>query len=175
MPSLSSAMSGVSVKSFMSAWLWWAIALVSIIFDQVTKIAADTGLSYNEPLPITWFFNLTLRYNTGAAFSFLADASGWQRWFFLIISSAVSVLLLWWITRANFQNKKLECLGLALILGGAIGNLYDRMVYGHVIDFLEFHYKGWYFPAFNIADSCICVGAGFLLLDMVLAGKKQNG
>lgn len=163
----------LSKKAYSAALLWYLVALAAIAVDQLTKYLADTGLSYNQAWELTWFFNLTLRYNPGAAFSFLANESGWQRWFFTGISVVVSLGLVAWIAKVNAEAKKLECWAFALILGGAVGNLIDRAFYGHVIDFLEFHYQDWYFPAFNIADSCICVGAGLLILDMLLSNKKS--
>jgi len=114
-------------------------------------------------MEITPFFNLVLAYNKGAAFSFLADAGGWQRGFFISLAVVISAFLLW-MMRAHPANRLL-CVALALVFGGAMGNLYDRVVLGHVVDFIQIHGAGYYFPAFNVADSAISVGAGLLILD----------
>lgn len=156
-------------------WCWYALAAFVVLLDQVTKQLADGGaLTYNTPVEITGFFNITLRYNTGAAFSMFADAGGWQRYMLGGIAAAVSVGLVYWI--AKIQPKKwVEVLGLSLVLGGAIGNLYDRVVLGHVVDFIEFHWKdAYYFPAFNIADMAISAGAACLLFDAFFLQKKSQ-
>ncbi len=140
-----------------------AVAAVLVIADQWTKLAISSNLRYGESVAITSFFNLVLVYNKGAAFSFLSDAGGWQRVFFIGITSAAIIVLTWLI--AKHHEEKLFRWGLTLILGGAIGNLIDRIAYGHVIDFLDFHYAGWHFWAFNVADSAISVGAALLILD----------
>ncbi len=140
-----------------------AVSLVLVIADQWTKLAISSNLRYGESVPITSFFNLVLVYNKGAAFSFLSDAGGWQRVFFICITSAAIIVLMWLI--AKHESEKLFRWGLTLILGGAIGNLIDRIAYGHVIDFLDFHFAGWHFWAFNVADSAITVGAALLILD----------
>ncbi len=140
-----------------------AVSAVLVIADQWTKLAISSNLRYGESVAITSFFNLVLVYNKGAAFSFLSDAGGWQRVFFIGITSAAIIVLTWLI--AKHHEEKLFRWGLTLILGGAIGNLIDRIAYGHVIDFLDFHYAGWHFWAFNVADSAISVGAALLILD----------
>lgn len=158
-----------------SAWRWWLLVLVLLVLDQITKIWANTALNYDQPVEIVPFFNLTLRYNYGAAFSFLHDQGGWQRWFFTVIASVVSVALVAWISRiGTVKEKALEACALSLVLSGAVGNLYDRVSYGYVIDFLEVYYKSHYWPAFNIADSAICIGAGLMILDMLLNKKKED-
>ncbi len=121
-------------------------------------------MNLRDSIDILPFFNLTYVHNYGAAFSFLSDESGWQRWFLSIIAITISGLLIWWLKRLPASNKIL-CGAYSLVLAGAIGNLYDRMYYGYVIDFLHFYYESWHFPAFNIADSAICVGAALLLFD----------
>ena len=141
----------------------FAVAAVLVIADQWTKLAISSNLRYGESVSITSFFNLVLVYNRGAAFSFLSDAGGWQRVFFIGITSAAIIVLTWLI--AKHHEEKLFRWGLTLILGGAIGNLIDRVAYGHVIDFLDFHWAGWHFWAFNVADSAISVGAALLILD----------
>jgi len=153
---------------------WWALALILFALDWVTKQAIESKLFYGQEIAIFPFFDLTLRYNTGAAFSFLAEAGGWQRWFFSLIALAVVVGISWRLVKIAEINR-LEALALTCILGGAIGNLYDRLVYGHVVDFLQFHWQqSWYFPAFNIADSAITIGVILMLLESFVA-KKQEG
>ncbi len=147
-------------------WLWLGIALITLILDQLTKIAVVGAFQLGEALPITSFFNLVRVHNPGAAFSFLADAGGWQRWFFTglgVIAAGVMVYLL-----RMHAGQTLFCLALSLLLGGAVGNVIDRLLYSHVIDFLDFYYGTWHFPAFNVADSAITVGAGLLILDELL-------
>lgn len=155
-----------------STWGWYALALVLIVLDQLTKFIATEQLIYGEPVLVTSFFNFTLLHNTGAAFSFLSDAGGWQRWFFGAIAAVVSVVLTIWIARLG-SEKRWEACALALVLSGAIGNLYDRMAMGYVVDFIALHYQGYSWPAFNIADSAICIGAAMLLWDMFRAEKKE--
>lgn len=138
-----------------------------IVLDQLSKWLAETSLPPYQPLAILPSFNLTLMYNTGAAFSFLADAGGWQRWFFLTLSGLVSIALVIWLSRLKPGETRLA-LALALILGGAVGNLIDRVWHGHVIDFIQLYYQNWFWPAFNLADSAITVGAGLLILDSLL-------
>ncbi|MBM4226967.1 MAG: lipoprotein signal peptidase [Gammaproteobacteria bacterium] len=134
-----------------------------VLVDQATKIAAVKWLTYQQALPVLPGFNLTLMHNPGAAFSFLADAGGWQRWFFAALALAVSIWLVFLI-RASAPSGRLYRLGLTLILGGAVGNLIDRLRLGYVIDFVELYYRAWSWPAFNVADSAITIGAGFFLL-----------
>lgn len=145
-------------------WLWLALAV--ILLDQATKQLAEALLSYGQPVYLLPVLDFTLLYNPGAAFSFLADQGGWQRWFFTAISVAVSLMLMVWMKRLPREQIWLP-VALALILGGAIGNLFDRMVYGHVIDFISVHWDRAYFPAFNIADSAITVGALMMAVDVV--------
>lgn len=161
-------------------WIWYGISLIVIILDQLSKQWAEAALGAGQSVVITSFFRFELAYNLGAAFSFLGDAGGWQRWFFAVIALAVSVFIVGWIARLARQGdaeKKLELLALCLILGGALGNLYDRVVLGHVIDFIVWHYQDHYWPTFNIADSAICVGAAFLVVDMLFlkGGEIQQG
>jgi signal peptidase II len=140
-----------------------AVSVVLVVADQWTKYAITSNLRYGESVAVTSFFNLVLVYNKGAAFSFLSDAGGWQRVFFIGITCVAIVVLSWLI--AKHESEKLFRWGLTLILGGAIGNLIDRIAYGHVVDFLDFHFAGWHFWAFNVADSAITIGAGLLILD----------
>lgn len=152
-------------------WPWLALAIAVIILDQVTKQAILSSFAYGERLNLLPVFDLTLVYNYGAAWSFLSDAGGWQRWFFTVISAVVSIILIVWIWRlARDANKSgpaqtLLLVALSLILGGAVGNLIDRAIYGYVIDFLLVYYQEHHFPVFNVADSAITIGAGFLILD----------
>lgn len=141
-------------------WLWVSLAI--IIVDQLTKAAILASFAPGGELPVTSFFSLVLTFNTGAAFSFLAAASGWQRWLFAGIAIVASGLIIWLLQRGGNAGY---CLGLALILGGAIGNLWDRLALGQVVDFLLFHYARWSYPAFNVADSAITVGAALLIVD----------
>lgn len=145
----------------------WLSALI-IALDQATKHLAETLLVMHQPAPVLPSFNLLLTYNTGAAFSFLAGASGWQRWFFLALGLAVSIGLIVWLHRLKPEQKWLA-LALALILGGAVGNLIDRIWLGQVIDFIQIYYDHWYFPAFNVADSAISVGAVLMVLDSLFS------
>lgn len=154
----------------MLKWLGLAIALVGL--DQLTKYLADTQLVYGQPVEIFSWFNLTLAYNTGAAFSFLASASGWQRWFFTAIALVAVVVITFWLRKLK-PHEWLVALSLSLILSGAVGNLIDRVFYGHVIDFIQWHYKGYYWPAFNIADSAISVGAVLLVVHSLFS--RQHG
>ena len=153
------------LKSFKETglrWLW--IAAVAFIFDQITKHMVIGGMELYQSIQIWPFFNLTHVHNYGAAFSFLSDAGGWQRWFFTLIAVAVSALILWWL-RQTSREQVLLPIGFSLILGGAIGNLYDRLAYGYVVDFLDFYYQSYHWPAFNVADSAIFLGAAILILD----------
>lgn len=142
---------------------WLFAALVIIVLDQVTKIGFDRMLEYGERLHVLPFFDFTLLYNRGAAFSFLAGADGWQRWFFTGLGTAAAIFIVWLIR--NNREQRLFCAALALILGGALGNVIDRLIYGHVVDFLLFYWNNWYFPAFNIADAAITVGAILMIYD----------
>ncbi len=142
---------------------WLSISAVVVALDLYTKHLIQRAFEYGEHLTITSFFDLVRYHNEGAAFSFLADAGGWQKWFFSGIS-VIAILVITYLLKKH-QHQKLFCLGLALVLGGAIGNLYDRLTLGYVVDFLSFHYQNWYYPAFNVADSAICVGVALLLMD----------
>ena len=161
-----------------------------IVLDQITKQLADTRLQLHVPHSIIdGSVNFTLMYNKGAAFSFLSDAGGWQRWFFMVLSTVISVVLFVWLKKVATENRLLAC-GLALILGGAVGNLIDRVLFGHVIDFFQYYYAAdsclpgftgvigiqgmqCYYPAFNIADSAIFLGASCLIADMIRDYKKH--
>lgn len=146
-----------------AAW-WYGLAVGLVLLDQYTKGLASSLLDYGRPVEVFSWFNLTLQHNTGAAFSFLSDAGGWQRYFFTAIASVVSIGLAVWLFLMP-RSQRLLALSLGLILGGALGNLWDRVALGYVVDFISVHYQDKYFPAFNIADSAITVGAGMMLLD----------
>ena len=152
-------------------WLW--LTLLVLVIDLTTKVYFDNSLQmYQQIVVIPDLFSWTLAYNTGAAFSFLADSTGWQRWLFALIAVVVSTVLVVWLKRLG-RNDTWLAIALALILGGALGNLYDRIAYGHVVDFILVHWQNrWYFPAFNFADSAICVGAVMLALDMFKSKKS---
>ncbi|UAA39992.1 signal peptidase II [Paraneptunicella aestuarii] len=143
-------------------WLW--VAAIAFGIDQITKFMVLDGMELYQSIQIMPFFNLTHVHNYGAAFSFLSDAGGWQRWFFTLIAVSVSGLILWWL-RQTSKEQVLLPIAFSLILGGAIGNLFDRLVHGYVIDFLDFYYQNYHWPAFNIADSAIFLGAAILILD----------
>ncbi len=151
-------------------WLAWAVAI--FIADQVTKMLILDAYRLGDATPITSFFNIVRAHNTGAAFSFLADAGGWQRWAFTGIGVAATVFIVWQL-RAH-PGQKLFCFALSSILGGAVGNVVDRLMHGYVVDFLDFYARGYHFPAFNLADSAITVGAICLVLDELLRMKKSK-
>jgi signal peptidase II len=152
---------------------WWWLSALVIVLDQATKYLAETLLVMHQPVPVMPSFNFMLTYNTGAAFSFLAGAGGWQRWFFLGLGSLVSIGLIIWLRRLKPGEKWLAA-ALALILGGAIGNLIDRAWLGQVIDFIQLYYDRWYWPAFNIADSAITLGAALLVLDSLWSRNARD-
>jgi signal peptidase II len=142
---------------------WLALAVLLALADQASKSAVSSGLHLGEVREMTSFFNLVLAHNRGAAFSFLSDAGGWQRLLFIAIAALATAVIVAMLLRHSGEG--LFCAGLALILGGALGNLWDRIALGYVVDFLDFHAFGWHFWAFNLADSAITVGAGLLILD----------
>ena len=151
---------------------WLVLSLLVLVIDQVSKAHFEGTLEmFQQIVVIPDYFSWTLAYNTGAAFSFLADGGGWQRWLFALIAVVVSAVLVVWLKRLG-RNETWLAIALALVLGGALGNLYDRIALGHVIDFILVHWQNrWYFPAFNFADSAICVGAIMLALDMFKGNK----
>ena len=158
--------------------LWLGIALVVLLIDQITKLLIVDSFAWGDSQPLTAYFTLVRVHNSGAAFSMLSNASGWQRWFFTGIGVVATGFILWMLR--SHPTQKLFCFALALVLGGAVGNVIDRLAYGHVIDFLDFHwdflaplfYQG-HFPAFNVADSAISVGAVSLILDELLRVRKS--
>ncbi|OUS30392.1 signal peptidase II [Thalassotalea sp. 42_200_T64] len=152
-------------------WLW--LAIIMLVIDQVTKHTVVFFMDYRESIAVMPYFNLTYVHNPGAAFSFLADQGGWQRWFFTIIAAVVSVLLIVWMAKTPKQDKLIG-IAFALILSGAVGNLIDRMMFGYVIDFLDFYLGNKHWPAFNVADSAIFVGAGLMILDALYNSDKSG-
>ncbi|WP_322521584.1 signal peptidase II [Guyparkeria halophila] len=141
-------------------WLWLSLGV--LVGDQLTKWAALVGLTYARPVEVLPFFDLTLLYNTGAAFSFLADHDGWQRWFFVFLAVVITVALLAWLAFVAIRDGRIKA-GITLLIGGALGNVIDRVLYGHVVDFLDFHVAGWHWPAFNIADAAITIGVALII------------
>ena len=157
-----------------TGWLW--VSVIVIVLDQITKALVNRSLNLYESIDLLPVLSLTHLHNTGAAFSMLADAPGWQRWFFIVLALVVSVALMVWLRRIKNNDQPLLAIGLALVLGGALGNVIDRVWLGYVVDFVHVHWDriGFSFAAFNVADSAICVGAGCLLLDGLLEGRKKN-
>lgn len=151
---------------------FFIIGLV-LFLDIVTKVVVESFISYGAVIEILPIFELTLVYNYGAAFSFLADAGGWQKWLFLGISLAASVFFLAWLFQLK-SNQKILALALSLLLAGALGNLIDRAINGYVVDFLSFHWQEHYFPAFNVADSSITIGVIFLLIDTLFNSSHKG-
>lgn len=155
-----------------SLWPWLAWAVLLVIADQFTKTLILGYYRLGDATYVTSFFNVVRTHNTGAAFSFLADAGGWQRWLFTGIAVATAAFILWQL-RAH-PGQRLFCFALSSILGGAIGNVVDRLQHGYVVDFLDFHLRGWHFPAFNVADAAITVGAACLILDELLRVRRER-
>jgi signal peptidase II len=151
---------------------WLLVSVCVIALDQLSKLYFNQHLQLGQSIELLPVFSWTLAYNYGAAFSFLHDAGGWQRWFFAAIAVVVSTGLAIWLTRLS-QNTKFLALAIALLLGGAIGNVYDRIAYGYVIDFIHVHYLTWHFPVFNLADCAITVGAIMLIIDSLFLEKKR--
>ena len=156
-------------------WLW--ISVLTVALDQLTKYIAEAELLLHKPVAvIPGFFNFTLMYNKGAAFSFLSDAGGWQRILFTGLSTVISIFLFFWLKQLSKDEEQkhnhILQIAITLILGGAIGNLIDRALTGEVVDFIQVYYSTYYFPAFNIADSAITVGAGLLILDMIMETRR---
>jgi signal peptidase II len=156
------------------AWVWLVVSAVVIVLDWYTKQWVSQSLELYRPQEVFSWFNITLAHNYGAAFSFLSDAGGWQRWFFIVLAVGVSAVLLVWLIRLP-RREWMTGLGLSLILGGAIGNVIDRIRLGYVVDFIDVHFGGWHYPAFNIADSAITCGVILLLLDVFLVSFRSKG
>jgi len=152
---------------------WLSISLLVIVLDQATKSIAVSSLVLSQPVNLFPGFNFTLAYNEGAAFSFLSDASGWQRWFFSGVAVVVSIAIVFWLKSLSAEHR-LTIISLTLILGGAIGNVWDRITLGHVVDFIDVYYSNYHWPAFNIADSAITVGAAMLILDSIIHARHEK-
>lgn len=155
----------------MLKWLW--LSLLAVILDQASKFTIAGTMQLYESIQIMPFFKLTYVHNTGAAFSFLSEAGGWQRWFFAGLALVISAVIVVWITRLK-KHETLLAVALALVLGGAIGNLIDRLAYGYVIDFLDVYYESWHWPAFNIADSAITLGVMLMLAESFGLGRPKH-
>jgi signal peptidase II len=160
-----------------SLWFWLGLAAVVILADQVTKTLILGEFKYGDSRPVTEWFNLVRAHNKGAAFSFLADAGGWQRWFFVGLGAVASVFIVWMLR--SHPAQKLFCFAVSMIMGGAVGNVIDRLLHGYVVDFLQFRFAlleplfpGGYFPSFNVADSAITLGAICLILDEILRVRR---
>ena len=167
-----STQSGQAGSNGVGMWPWLAWAVLLMGADQITKTLILNHYQLGDSTFITSFFNIVRAHNTGAAFSFLADAGGWQRWLFTGIGVAATIFIVWQL-RAH-PGQKLFSFALSSILGGAVGNVVDRLMHGYVVDFLQFHYAGWYFPSFNLADSAITVGAACLILDELLRVRRER-
>ena len=155
-----------------TAWLWLSLAVLAA--DQATKWLVTRQFELYESVEVNPYLDLTLLHNTGAAFSFLADAGGWQRWFFIALGIVVSVVILFWLRRLPSRGQSWLAIGLSLVMGGALGNVIDRVHYGYVIDFIHVHYEDAYFPAFNVADSAITVGAICLIIDALFFSGRAD-
>ncbi len=155
----------------MLKWLW--LSFLALILDQWSKQIVDGSMQLFQSIPIMPYFNLTYVHNTGAAFSFLSQAGGWQRWFFAGLALTVSVIITVWLARLK-KHETLLAVALSLVLGGAVGNLVDRLLYGYVIDFLDVYYQDWHWPAFNIADSAITLGVALMLAESFGLGRAKN-
>ena len=154
---------------------WMAVAAIVVVADQVTKWAIIEWVALYEKIPLNNFINLTHQRNTGAAFSFLAEAGGWQRWFFVVLAVVVSFVIAVWLWRIRGERQAVLAAGLALVLGGAIGNLIDRIALGYVTDFIQVWFGSWAFPSFNVADAGISVGAAFLIIDaLFFSGREEK-
>ncbi len=163
---------GIDRESNKYGLKWLRLSALVLFLDQGTKILAEYYLELYRQVEIIPFMNLTLMQNEGAAFSFLADAGGWQRWFFVVVTIVITVFLLRWL-RSLSEDERWLAIAIALIIGGAIGNLIDRVQYGYVIDFLDLHAMGWHWPAFNIADSAIFIGAIIIVWDSIFGGDGK--
>ncbi|WP_430009133.1 signal peptidase II [Methylophaga lonarensis] len=155
----------------MMKWLW--LTAVVIVLDQASKWLMSAWLDLYQSVAVLPFFNLTLAHNSGAAFSFLANAGGWQRWFFIVLALTVSLVLLIWLSRLK-ASARMEAAALSLIMGGALGNVIDRFIHGYVVDFLDFHAAGYHWPAFNVADMAIFIGAALLIIDSLRKPSEHS-
>lgn len=160
-------------KGYASYTIWVSLSVLVIGLDQLTKWAIIKWVDLFDKIPVNSFVNITHQQNTGAAFSMLANASGWQRWFFIVLGTGVSAAILVWLWRIRRDRQIILSAGLSLVLGGAIGNVIDRIIHGYVVDFIQVLIFGWPFPSFNIADSAITVGAAFLIFDALFLSGRQ--
>jgi signal peptidase II len=164
-------MAGRSSGAAPSLWLWLGLAVVVVLLDQLSKTLVIGALQLNDSRTLTAWFNLVRVHNSGAAFSFLAGASGWQRWFFVGLGTVASAFIVWMLKK--HPGQKLFCFAVTMIMGGAIGNVIDRLLHGYVVDFIQVHWGAkYYFPSFNVADSAITLGAMLLILDEVLRVRR---
>lgn len=152
---------------------WMCLSLIVLVLDQWSKITIDSAMQLYQSIAIVPYFNLTYVHNSGAAFSFLSGAGGWQRWFFAVMALSISAVLAVWLYRLK-NNETLLAIALSLVLGGAIGNLIDRLIYGYVIDFLDVYYQTWHWPTFNVADMAISLGVFLMLLESFGVGSPSN-
>ena len=164
-------MNQTSSQASSSKW-YVLLALGVLIADQITKWWAQMSLPMAQPIKVTDFLNWFLIYNPGAAFSFLSQAGGWQRWFFTVIGIVAAIVIIWLLQKNAYDRP--FCLALSLILGGAIGNVIDRLLYGAVVDFIDVHYDGWHWPAFNVADSAISIGATLIVINEIRRAIKDR-
>ena len=155
-----------------SLWVWLGLAVLVVLLDQLSKTLIVGMFQLYDSRAVTSWFNLVRVHNSGAAFSFLAGASGWQRWFFVGMGTLASGFIVWMLKK--HPTQKLFCFAIGMILGGAVGNVVDRLLHGHVVDFIQLHYGGWYFPSFNLADSAITLGAICLILDELLRVRRSR-
>jgi signal peptidase II len=153
-------------------WVWLGLALVVVVLDQLSKTLILQRFALHDSVTVTSWFNLVRVHNSGAAFSFLAGASGWQRWFFVGLGAVASIFIVWMLKKHPTQT--LFCFAVTMIMGGAIGNVVDRLLHGYVVDFIQVHYGGWYFPSFNLADSAITLGAICLILDEIRRVRRAR-
>ncbi len=153
-------------------WVWLGLALVVVVLDQISKTLILERFALHDSVTVTSWFNLVRVHNSGAAFSFLAGASGWQRWFFVGLGAVASIFIVWMLKKHPTQT--LFCFAVTMIMGGAIGNVVDRLLHGYVVDFIQVHYGGWYFPSFNLADSAITLGAICLILDEIRRVRRAR-
>ena len=168
-------MTEVTSSSNTRFYAWTGVAALVVIADQITKWAIVEWVALYEKVPVNSFLNLTHQRNTGAAFSFLADAGGWQRWFFVVLAVVVSIVIAVWLWRIRHEGPAILSAGLALVLGGAVGNLIDRVNYGYVTDFIQVWFGNWAYPSFNVADVGISVGAALLIIDALFFSGREQG
>jgi signal peptidase II len=165
-------MAGRSSGGAPGLWIWLGLAVVVVLLDQLSKTVILGNFQLNDSRSVTSWFNLVRVHNSGAAFSFLAGASGWQRWFFVGLGTLASAFIVWMLKK--HPGQKLFCFAVTMIMGGAVGNVVDRLLHGYVVDFIQVHYGGWTFPAFNLADSAITLGAICLILDELLRVRRAR-